>query len=139
MGNQASPEVSASVGRARRPFRLVRPRQRGVRHWLLENYNLLYTLVLISTYAFLMLYFASLVVFGRPGFVSRVLFGAFAVCMFIALVPWLMMRGDPETQLRRVLLTYRPHKTERIELIIGVILWSVIGATVVILKTATYR
>jgi hypothetical protein len=132
MGNQASPEVSASVGRARRPFRLVRPRQRGVRHWLLENYNLLYTLILISTYAFLMLYFASLVVFGRPSFVSRVLFGTFAVCMFIALAPWFVRGRDPETEVRKILKTYRPKETERFELIVAITLWSLIGLTVVL-------
>ncbi len=80
-----------------------------------------------------MLYFVSLVVFGRPSFVSKALFGTFAVCMCIALVPWLARGGDKEASLRRVLKTYRPKETERIELIVAITLWSLIGLGLAVL------
>jgi hypothetical protein len=135
MGNPISPEASGVIRRPRSPFRLVRPQRTGFRHWLLENYNLLYTLVLISTYASLMLYFAALVIFGGPSLVSNVLFGTFAVCMCTALAPWLVRGGgqDREASLRRVLKTYRPKETERFELIVAITLWSLIGLALAVL------
>jgi hypothetical protein len=133
MENPISPEALDAIRRPRSPFRLVRPQRTGFRHWLLENYNLLYTLVLISTYASLMLYFASLVAFGRPSLVSKVLFGTFAVFMCIALAPWLTRGGSKEASLRRVLKTYRPKETERFELIVAITLWSLIGLALAVL------
>jgi hypothetical protein len=140
MGNPISPEASNAIRSQRSPFRLVRPRRTGFRHWLLENYNLLYTLILITTYATLTLFLVALIAFGGPSLNSKLLLGVFCGFVIMALVPW-MLRGrrGPEHSLRRVLLTYRPHKTERIELIIGLILWSIIGAGIVIVKTTTYR
>jgi hypothetical protein len=140
MANPTSPEASGWIRRPRGPFRLVRPRRTGVRHWLLDNYNLLYTLILITTYATLMLSFVALIIFGGASFVSRLLLGVFFTFCGLALIPWMLRGGgDPERALRRVLLTYRPHKTERIELIIGLILWFIIGAGLVVVKTITYR
>jgi hypothetical protein len=81
-----------------------------------------------------MLYFAALVIFNGPSGVSKTLIGIFAACLFIALAPWLMRRGgDPERELRRVLTTYRPRRTERIELIVALTLWSFIGLALVFL------
>jgi hypothetical protein len=125
---------------ARRPFRLVRPRQRGFRHWLLENYYLLYTLVLIAAYASLMLYFVALVVFGGASLVSKTLIGIFGTFVVIALAPWIKRGGgDPELGLRNILTMYRRRTTERFELIVAVTLWSLIGVALVFLLFARSR
>jgi hypothetical protein len=87
-----------------------------------------------------MLSFVALIIFGGTSFVSKLLLGVFFTFCGLVLMPWMLRGGgDPERALRRVLLTYRPHKTERIELIIGVILWSIIGAGIVIVRITTYR
>jgi hypothetical protein len=79
-----------------------------------------------------MLYFASLVVLDGPSLVSRVLVGTFWGFMFIALAPWFVRGGDPETNVRKILKTYRPKETERFELIVAITLWSLIGLTLVL-------
>lgn len=93
--------------------------------------------MLIAAYAALMLYFVALVTFGGPSFASRILLTIFWTCFFITLAPWLAIRGgNKKRSFRRLLLTYRLRKTERIELIVGVILWTLIGAGILFLTRA---
>lgn len=103
------------------------PLQPGFRHWLLENYRLVYGLDLIVAYASLMLYFASLVWIGRSSAVSRILLGILAASASVSALPFVSRYGDPERRFVAALRIRRPKETERVEIIIAVVLWAFIA------------
>lgn len=125
--NPSDTKVSAS-GALPGPFRRMAPPRRGFRRWLLDNYRLVYFLDLVTAYASLMLYFASLVLLGKPTILSRIFLGIVFGAGFIAALPF-VSRGsaNPEAQFIRMLKTRRPKKTERVELVVLIVLWSLIA------------
>ena len=128
--NPSEDESAVETG-SRGLFDRLPPKGTGFRHWLLENYHLIYGLDLVCAYASLMLYLASLVLIGRPSVVSKTFLGILIGTATIALLPFAAKRyGDPDAAFRRVLRTRRPRQTERVEIIIAVVLWSLIAIVI---------
>jgi hypothetical protein len=107
--------------------------QRGFRHWLLENYRLLYILDLIIAYAFLILYFASLILMDRSSILSRIMFGVFLGATAIGALPFVVRGGNRENSFRAALRVRRSKKTEQAEILIAVSLWALIATAIALL------
>jgi hypothetical protein len=100
------------------------------RRWLAENYRLIYGLNLIATYALLMLYLASCVVFGDSSVISKGTLGIFSASGFFSLAPLLGRgKGLDDKSIRTEILAHRSTKVERIEKIAAAVLWTLILVT----------
>ena len=126
------------------PFRTVRTRAHGFRSWMAVNHDLAFVLCLIAAYASMMLYFVALVAFGRETLASRAL--VLLVVAFGALAWMLVQSSRQRTRLKRtrggwrwrlrpspVWTLYRPVKTERVEKLIALALWSLIAVVTIVL------
>lgn len=127
--NESKPHGLGDRSFVRSAFRLMSPPRRGFRHWILENYRLLYRLDLIVAYASLMLYFASLILIGKPNVASKIVLAIFVVSAAVVALPF-AARGHWDDSFRTALKTRRPQKTERMEIMSAVILWAFIAVAV---------
>lgn len=109
------------------------PRRRGsVRAWLLENYRLIYFLNLVAAYTFLVLFLISLLLFGKPTFVSKAFLTIFIGSAIIAALPWVEFGRGNAARTRRVLSVRRSPRTARIEIVVAAVLWGAIALVVAV-------
>lgn len=121
-------QTPGGAGYLRGMFRQVRPRRTGFRSWSLENYRLLYFFDLVVAYASLMLYLASLAVVGEASLITRVLLGVLIGSAIVAALPLTLRRflGN-EQAFQTMLKVHRSKETERLEMIVVVVLWFLIA------------
>lgn len=125
---ESDKQTPSGVGSLRDTFRRVRPRRTGFRSWLLANYRLVHFLDLVLAYGSLMLYLASLVLVGQASRITKVLLGVLIGSAVVAALPVAASRyGDPEQALQRLLKIGRPAETERVEIIVAIVLWALIA------------
>jgi hypothetical protein len=118
----------ADSNRARIDVHKPRARRR-FRRWLAENYRLLYGLNLIATYALLMLYIASRIMFGDGSLIPKVALGILSFCGFISFAPFMVRgysRAFDDNYVRAYIMKHRSAKVERIEMITAAVLWAFI-------------
>lgn len=101
------------------------------RRWLAENYTLMYGLNLIATYALLMLYMASRVVFGDASILPKGMLAIFSVSGFVSIAPFIVLgRGRfDDKSMRAQILVHRSAKVERVEKIAAAVIWTLVLAT----------